>query len=38
LKVAYGKTMIDLMRLREGIVENVPDLVIHPRGKEDIQK
>ena len=38
LQVAYGKTMIDLMRLREGIVENVPDLVIHPRDKEDIQK
>ena len=38
LQVAYGKTMIDLMRLREGIVENVPDLVIHPRDKEDIKK
>ena len=38
LQVAYGKTMIDLMRLREGIVENVPDLVLHPRNKEDIEK
>ena len=38
LQVAYGKTMIDLMRLREGIAENVPDLVIHPRDKEDIKK
>jgi alkyldihydroxyacetonephosphate synthase len=38
LQVAYGKTMIDLMRLREGIVENVPDIVIHPRDKEDIKK
>lgn len=38
LQVAYGKTMIDLMRLREGIVENVPYLVIHPRDKEDIIK
>lgn len=38
LQIAYGKTMIDLMRLREGIVENVPDLVLHPRSKEDIQK
>ncbi|SKA97045.1 alkyldihydroxyacetonephosphate synthase [Caloramator quimbayensis] len=38
LQVAYGKTMIDLMRLREGIVENVPDIVIHPRSKEDIRE
>lgn len=38
LQVAYGKTMLDLMRLREGIVENVPDLVIHPRDKEDIKE
>lgn len=38
LQVAYGKTMLDLMRLREGIVENVPDIVLHPRSKEDIAK
>lgn len=38
LQIAYGKTMVDLMRLREGIVENVPDLVLHPRSKEDIEK
>lgn len=38
LQIAYGKTMIDLMRLREGIVENVPDLVIHPRSAEDIRE
>ncbi len=38
LKVAYGKTMIDIMRLREGIVENVPDVVLYPRDKKDIQK
>lgn len=38
LQVAYGKTMIDLMRLRQGIAENVPDLVVHPRSKEDIMK
>lgn len=36
LQIAYGKTMLDLMRLREGKVENVPDLVLHPRSKEDI--
>lgn len=38
LQVAYGKTMIDLMRLRKGIAENLPDLVLHPYSKEDIQK
>lgn len=38
LQVAYGKTMIDLMRLRKGIVENVPDLVLHPRSKEDVRQ
>ncbi len=37
LAVAYGKTMIDLMRLRKGIVENIPDLVLHPYSKTDIQ-
>ena len=36
LQVAYGKTMVDLMRLREGIVENVPDVVLHPRSTADI--
>ncbi|MFZ5351713.1 MAG: FAD-binding oxidoreductase [Bacillota bacterium] len=36
LAVAYGKTMIDLMRLRNGIVENIPDIVLYPRSKEDI--
>ncbi|MDM8534231.1 FAD-binding oxidoreductase [Clostridiaceae bacterium HSG29] len=38
LQIAYGKTMIDLMRLRKNIVENIPDIVIHPRSKEDIIK
>jgi alkyldihydroxyacetonephosphate synthase len=38
LQLAYGKTMIDLMRLREGIAENVPDIALHPRSKEDIVK
>jgi alkyldihydroxyacetonephosphate synthase len=37
LQVAYGKTMVDLMRLREGIVENVPDVVLHPRSTADIE-
>lgn len=38
LQVAYGKTMVDLMRLREGIVENIPDIVLHPRDKFDVEK
>ena len=37
LRVAYGKTMIDLLRLREGIVENLPDAVVYPRTKDDIK-
>ncbi|OKZ59176.1 MAG: DNA polymerase III subunit delta [Clostridium sp. CAG:349_48_7] len=37
LRVAYGQTMIDLMRLREGIVENVPDLVLYPSTTEQIE-
>lgn len=36
LRVAYGQTMVDLMRLREGIVENVPDLVLYPSTAEQI--
>ena len=34
--VAYGKTMVDLMRLRKHIVENVPDAVVYPKNREDI--
>lgn len=38
LSVAYGKTMVDLIRLRKGIVENLPDVVVYPRDREDIIK
>lgn len=38
LSVAYGKTMIDLMRLRKNIAENLPDAVLYPRNREDIIK
>ncbi|XMB86820.1 FAD-binding oxidoreductase [Mycoplasmatota bacterium WC44] len=38
LQVAYGKTMLDVMRLRKKIVENVPDCVIYPRNREDIKR
>ncbi|HQC54947.1 MAG TPA: FAD-binding oxidoreductase [Clostridia bacterium] len=36
--VAYGKTMLDILRLRNKIIENVPDLVIYPDTTEHIEK
>ena len=38
LSVAYGKTMYDLLRLREKKIENVPDAVLYPDTKEQIEK
>ncbi len=38
LSVAYGKTMFDLLRLREHIADNVPDAVVYPENKEQIEK
>lgn len=38
LSVAYGQTMLDLMRLRKKIVENVPNAVLYPENKEQITK
>lgn len=38
LSVAYGKTMFDLYRLRENIIENIPELVVYPSEKEEIEK
>lgn len=38
LQVGYGKTMIDIMRLRKGIVENLPDVVVYPSTTEDMEK
>ncbi|HEY8395297.1 MAG TPA: FAD-binding oxidoreductase, partial [Bacilli bacterium] len=38
LSVAYGKTMYDLLRLRKGIVENIPDAVLYPSSEEEIVK
>jgi alkyldihydroxyacetonephosphate synthase len=35
--VAYGKTMYDLMRTRNRIVENIPDAVLYPDTKEQIE-
>ncbi|PKN84223.1 MAG: FAD-binding oxidoreductase [Chloroflexi bacterium HGW-Chloroflexi-8] len=36
-QVSYGHGMIDALRLRNHIVENIPDLVISPRSDEDIE-
>ena len=38
LSVAYGKTMYDLLRLRNKMVENVPDAVLYPDTKEQIEQ
>ncbi|MEG2938915.1 MAG: FAD-binding oxidoreductase, partial [Oscillospiraceae bacterium] len=38
LSVAYGKTMYDIMRLRNKIVENIPDAVLYPDTKEQIEQ
>ncbi len=38
LSVAYGKTMYDLMRLRNKIIENLPDAVVYPDNKEQIEQ
>lgn len=38
LFVAYGKTLIDIMRLREKKVDRVPDLVLYPSSTEQIEK
>jgi alkyldihydroxyacetonephosphate synthase len=35
--VAYGKTMYDLMRARKRIVENIPDAVLYPGCRDQIE-
>ncbi|MFO8047652.1 MAG: FAD-binding oxidoreductase [Desulfosudaceae bacterium] len=37
LKYSSGKAMEDLLKLRDNTVENLPDLVIHPRHKDDVR-
>lgn len=37
LSVAYGKTMYDVMRLREKRIDCVPDAVLYPESKEQIE-
>ncbi len=38
LSVAYGKTMYDILRLRGKIVENIPDAVLYPDTKDQIEQ
>ncbi|MCL2244273.1 MAG: FAD-binding oxidoreductase [Treponema sp.] len=38
LSVAYGKTMYDIMRLRNKRVDSAPDAVLYPDSKEQIEK
>lgn len=37
LAVAYGKTMVDLLRLRDRVVEHLPEAVLHPRDRHDVE-
>ena len=37
LSASYGKTMFDLFRLREKIIENIPDIVLFPGSKKEIE-
>jgi alkyldihydroxyacetonephosphate synthase len=37
VKAGYGAGMIDVLRLREGTIENIPDIVLHPRDKTEIK-
>ncbi len=36
VRAGYGKTMLDLFRLREGQLENLPDAVVYPRDRKEI--
>lgn len=36
--VCYGKTMLDILRLRHNIIENAPDIVIYPSTTEEVVK
>lgn len=37
-RASYGAGMLDALRLRNEIVENIPDLVLWPRSQADIEK
>ncbi|HUN55261.1 MAG TPA: FAD-binding oxidoreductase [Smithella sp.] len=38
VKYASGKTTEEMLELREGIIHDVADVVVHPRDKHDVQK
>jgi len=38
VRASYGAALIDALRLRHRIVENLPDAVLRPRSREDIEK
>jgi alkyldihydroxyacetonephosphate synthase len=38
VKFAYGKTTEEMLELRQGIVREVADVVMHPRDKHDVRK
>ncbi len=38
LKYSKGKCMEDILDLRNGTINNISDLVLHPKNKEDIKK
>jgi alkyldihydroxyacetonephosphate synthase len=38
VKYGHGKSVDEDLALRKGIAEEVPDLVVHPRNKEDVVK
>ncbi|HTX80408.1 MAG TPA: FAD-binding protein, partial [Longilinea sp.] len=37
LRASYGAGMIDALRLRSKIIENIADLVLHPRNQDDVE-
>jgi alkyldihydroxyacetonephosphate synthase len=38
LKHSSGKAMEDILKLREQTIENISDVVVHPRHKQDVKK
>lgn len=38
VKYSHGKTVDEAMDLRNHVVHDVPDIVVHPRNKADVQK
>ena len=38
LQSATGKSMEDILNLRDERIENIPDLVLHPKNRDDVEK